>query len=245
VHQASSVAGEMMRVRREPAVIAMRRVRSAKRRLSLWGIGGAIPAGGVVVELLKGAVAFSSAEILRTVLYIVLLVVCLAGVARAAIDVRRRTAIMRALPPPAPTRTVVSPRIRPLITQLGEYSDSLRQLAGMTGLDPGSVLARELRLDIVASADAAERTLRKHAAEFTNLDQAAGKTPADARAGLLSAADRLAGQIKEGVAEYGAYVTAVSHIVVAGRSLRADSSELTERTEQLRGLAMGMRELAG
>ncbi len=246
VHQATAAAGEMLRVRREPAVVASRRVRSAQRRVRLWSAATTVPTAGVVVQLAShGVASFAGAEVLRTTIYLALLVVCVAALVRAVVELRERKAVQRTLPPPAPTRSVVAARIRPQLTRLGEFSDGLRTLAGLTGLDPSSSLARELRLDIVASADSAEVTLRRMATEFTDLEQAAATAPADARPGLRTVADQVAGQIEAGVTEYGNYVTAVSEIVIAGRSLRADSDELSFRTDQLRGLAMGLRELAG
>lgn len=246
VHHATSAAGEMLRVRREPAVIAARRVQSAKRRVGLWSAAGAVPAAGLAVQFVSnGAAAVASAEVLRTTLYLALLVVCLVAVLRAATELRARRSLLRALPPPAPARTVVASRIRPQLTKLGEYSDGLRKLAGLTGLDPTSPLAAELRSDIIASADVAEKTLRARAAELTDLDRAAATAPTEARPGLRAVADTLAGEITAGVAEYGKFVTAVSQVVIAGRNMRADSTELSENTDRLRWLATGMRELAG
>ncbi len=246
VQHATSAAGEMLRVRREPAVVAARRVRRARRRVGLWAAGTAVPAAGVIVEVAGyGAAAFGSAEILRTMIYLALLVVCVTALVRAVVELRQRTAAQRSLPPPAPARTAVAVRIRPLMTQLGEYSDGLRKLAGLTGIDPGSALGRELQLDIITSADAAEHTLRQRAAELTDIEAAAAGAPLEARPRLRGVADQLTAEIKEGVGEYGAFVGAVSEIVVAGRTLRGESTELTDRTDQLRGLATGMRELAG
>ena len=178
-------------------------------------------------------------------IYLALLVVCVSGLVRAAAELRQRTKVQRALPPPAPARTVVTARIRPEITQLGEYSDGLRKLAGLAGVDPASTLAHELRQDIVSAADDAERALRRRAAELTGIDQAIAGAPRDARDGLRIVADELAAQIRVGVSDYGDLVTAVSQIVVAGRALQvAPVDELIDRTERLRGLAQGMRELA-
>lgn len=246
VHQATATAGEMLRVRREPAVVAARRVRSAKRRVGLWSVATAVPAAGVATQLIgQGSAAFGSSAILATTIYIGLFLVCLVALGRVALELRSRKATVRALPPPAPTRAVVTSKIRPQMTRLSEYSDGLRKLAGLTGLDPGSPLARELQLDIISAADAAEHTLRARAAELTDIEHAAATAPADARPGLRTVADQLAAAITAGVAEYGEFVTAVSEIVVAGRTMRVDSGELPDRTDQLRGLAMGMRELAG
>lgn len=246
VHQATAAAGEMLRVRREPAVVAARKVRSAKRRSGMWAAAAAVPAAGAAVQFAThGAAAFASAEVLTTTIYLSLLLVCLAGLVRAVVELRQRTVVRRSLPPPAPPRTVVAPRIRPQLAKLNDYSDGLRKLAGMAALDPSSALGRELQLDIITAADSAEAALRARAIELTNLDLAAGTAPDDARPGLRRVADQLAQDIAAGVAEYGGYVSAVSEIVVAGRTLRADGGELVDGTDRLRGLAMGMRELAG
>jgi hypothetical protein len=245
VRQATSAAGEMLRARRDPSVVAARRVRSAQRRVSLWAAGAVVPAGGVAVQLNSTAGAFAGPEVLRTLLYLMLVLVCLFGAARAGLELRERRAAQRALPPPPPARTVVAPRIRPQMAELGRYSEGLRKLAGLTGLDPASPLAIGLRNDIITSADSAERSLRERAVELTDLEYAAATAPADARPGLRTVADRLASDIAAGVAEYGNYVTAVSEIVVAGRTMRVSGNELADGADKLRWLAVGMRELAG
>ncbi|WP_111765019.1 phage shock envelope stress response protein PspM [Nakamurella deserti] len=245
VQQATSAAGEMLRVRRDPSVAAARRVRSAQRRVSLWGAGAVVPAGALGVQFMSSAGAFASQEVLRTMLYVAILLVAVVGMVRAAADLRDRKKAVRALPPPQPTRTVVTTRIRPQLAELSRYSDGLRKLAGLTGLDPSSELARELRDDIITAADSAEKALRARAAELTDLEHAAVTAPADARPGLRVLADQLASEVTAGVAEYGNYVTAVSEIVVAGRTMRVDGNELADGADKLRWLAVGMRELAG
>lgn len=245
VQQATSAAGEMLRVRRDPSVAAARRVRSAQRRVGLWSAGAVVPAGALAVQFLGTAGAFASQEVLRTMLYVALLLVCVVGLVRAGTELRERRKAQRALPPPQPSRTVVAPRIRPQLAELGRFSDGLRKLAGLTGLDPTSALAVELRNDMIAAADAAEGSLRTRATELTDLEHAAATAPADARPGLRTVADQLAADITAGVAEYGNYVTAVSEIVVAGRSMRVDGTELADGADKLRWLAVGMRELAG
>lgn len=245
VQQATSAAGEMLRVRRDPSVAAGRRVRSAQRRVSLWSAGAVVPAGGLAVQFFGTAGAFTGSEVLRTMLYLALLLVCLVGVVRAGTELRERKKAQRLLPPPPPARTVVTARIRPQLQELGRYSEGLRKLAGLTGLDPTSPLARELRDDIITAADSAETSLRARAAELTDLEHAAATAPADARPGLRTVADQLAADITAGVGEYGNYVTAVSEIVVAGRTMRADAGELADGADRLRWLAVGMRELAG
>lgn len=246
VQQATSAAGEMLRVRRDPSVAAGRRVRSAQRRVTLWSAAAVVPAGGSAVQFFGGGAApFAGPEVLRTMLYLTLLLVCLVAVVRAASELRERKKVQRLLPPPAPARTVVTARIRPQLQELGRYSEGLRKLAGLTGLDPTSPLARELRDDIITAADTAEKSLRARAAELTDLEHAAATAPADARPGLRTVADQLAIDITTGVGEYGNYVTAVSEIVVAGRTMRVEGGELSDGADRLRWLAVGMRELAG
>ncbi len=247
VQQAAAAAGEMLRVRRDPSVAAARRVRSAQRRVTLWSAATVVPAGGVVAQVYAQGGAFAEQQVLRTLLYLAILLVCLVGLVRGVTELRERGKVQRALPPVPPVRSVVAVRIRPELTELGRYSEGLRRIAGLTGLDPTSPLARELRDEIITAADSAERSLRQRAAELTDLEHAAATAPAEARPGLRTVADRLAVDITSGVAEYGNYVTAVSEIVVAGRSLGAGAGagDLAGDADRLRWLAVGMRELAG
>ena len=232
VQHATSAAGEMLRVRRDPAVAAARRVQSAQRRVGLWSAAAVVPAGALGVQFLSSAGAFASQEVLRTMLYLAMLVVAVVGLVRAAGELRGRRRAQRALPPPQP-RADRGRRPDPAATgRAGQYSDGLRKLAGLTGLDPSSALARELRDDIIAAADS-RREVVAGAGGGADRPRArrrhrAGRRPARP-AGV---ADQLAADITAGVAEYGNYVTAVSEIVVAGRTMRADGSELRRRRGQ-------------
>ncbi len=247
VGQMTSAAGDMLRVRRDPAVAAQRRVRAAKRRTTLWSVGAAFPAAGLATTFLGGpaAAALEGFALGRTILYAAVLLLCLYGAIRGARDIRLRNKVFRELPPPPPHRPPVSSKIRGEMNKLGGYSDGLRQLTAMTGVDRDSEVAKELRRDIIVAADGAERALRRRAAELTGIYEAMKTTPREAGAGLQQMAGQLTSEITSGVTAYGDLVSAASEIVVAANALRSNSIELQDQTDQLRGLAMGMRELAG
>ena len=164
-------------------------------------------------------------------------------------DLRIRNRAVRALPPPQPARPAVAAAVRPEMDRLDGYSDGLRHLVAMIGVsrDDPSVLA--MRGDILTAADAAEDRLRQQAAEFSGLVRARSSAPAEARPRLAATAEVLRGQISAGVAGYGELVTAASETVAASRELAAGTpappSELRDRTDQLKALAIGMRELTG
>ncbi len=247
VGQVTSAAGEILRVRRDPAVVAQRRLRAAKRRTTLWSVGAAFPSAGLATTFLgkPAALALEGFALGRTILYAAVLLLCLYGVIRGVQDIRARNRVIRELPPPPPHRPTVSPKIRDQMNKLGGYSDGLRQLAAMTGVDRDTDVARELRRDIIVAADAAERTLRRRAAELSGIHEAIKGTPREAVAGLQQMAGQLTAEITAGVTAYGDLVSVASEIVVAANALRSNSIALQDPTDQLRGLAMGMRELAG
>ncbi|AZI57637.1 hypothetical protein EH165_05190 [Nakamurella antarctica] len=246
VGHVTSAAGEAMRTRRDPSNVARRRVRAAKRRVSLWSVGAILPAAGLATSFLGGgtAVALAGFGVARTVLYVAILMVCLVALVRSVVDLRARQRVVAALPSPPPARRAVNSRIRPEINQLGGYSDSLRQLAQMTGIDRESAMAMELRRDIISAADSAERTIRARAADLSGIYDTIRASPPSATAGMKQMALSLTTEIRDGVASYGELVAAASEIVVAANALRSNNLELSDPVDQLRALASGMRELA-
>lgn len=239
----SGAATEALRVRRDPAVVALRRRRAAVRRTRIWG-AGTVASGAVgtawAINLASGGVTATGIGFL--ILAVAVLIWCAAGLARAVGDLRARTRDVRALPPPQPARQTVAPVLAPQMAQLDGYSDGLRSLLGMIGVE-GETSTRTLRADILSSADAVEVRLRRRAAELTRVLHAREIAPADARTGLEDTARLLAEEIRDGVAEYGRLVGAAGETVAASRSLAPQSPDLGESTEQLRALAIGMREL--
>ncbi len=262
----SATAAEAVRTRRDPAMVARRRRRSAKRRVRAWTsgtvVGTAATAGGAVVIATGG---LSAGVVAALVISVAFLVWSIVGLVRAAADLRARTRIVDALPAASPPRRAVAGAIRPEIARLDGYSDGLRQLMGMVGIvddDPG---VRELRDEILAAADATETRLRRQADELTAVLRAQRNAPPDVVAQLDATANLLSTRIREGVAGYGQLVSAASEAAAASRSLADRTArpgittpsgavepvastgslhpELEHPIDQLRSLAAGMREL--
>jgi hypothetical protein len=265
VGQVGATAAEMMRTRRDPANIARKRRRAAKRRARAWTVG-AVASGGATaaaaVTLLPG---LSAGAVLALIFLGALFVWCVVGAVRAAVDLRARTRAVAALPPPSPARRAVAPEIRPEIAKLDGYSDGLRHLVAMIGIvddDPG---VRALRDETLSAADASEAGLRQRAADLTGLLKARRAAPPGGAGQLDAAADLLRRQLRNGVAGYGELVSAAGEAVAASRQLAdqgggsgapslttgstaagADAAchhELEQHVDQLRALAAGMREL--
>ncbi len=250
VNQVSMTAAEYLRTRRDASVVAQRKARAARRRVSAWSaVSVAALAVGVVgiSEIVQDGA--SGGSVAAAIVVIALLVWGVVGLARAVADLRVRNRTVRALPPPQPARPAVASAVRPEMDRLDGYSDGLRHLVAMIGVarDEPSVLA--MRGDILTAADAAEDRLRQQAAEFSGLVRARSAAPPEARPRLSATAAAMHGQISAGVAAYGDLVTAASETVAASRELAAGapapSSALQDHTDQLKALAVGMRELTG
>jgi len=261
--QVGATAAEMMRARRDPAVIARKRRRAAKRRAQAWSVGVLASGGATAVAaatLLPGGL--SAGLVLALIFLSALFVWCVVGAVRAAAELRARTRAVAALPPPSPARRAVAAEIRPEMARLDGYSDGLRHLIGMIGIaddDPG---VRALRNETLSAADASEARLRQRAADLTGLLKARRTSPPGGAGQLDAAADQLRRQLHDGVAGYGELVTAAGEAVAASRQLAdpaggsraqlmpADPTvadvghhELEQHVDQLRALAAGMREL--
>ena len=263
--QVSATAAEMLRARRDPAVVARTKRRVAQRRVRAWSAGaigsGAATAGGAVSIAESGVAA---GPVVVMVVLIAVLIWCIVGVVKAGVDLRARKRVVDALPPPAPTRPAVAGEIRPEMNRLDGYSDGLRQLVAMIGIVEDDAGVRELRDEILAAADASEARLRRQAMDLTGLLRAKRSAPTEAARQLDATADLLRRRIREGVAGYGELVSAASEAVAASRNLADQTGrpagelrggpaqpgtggslhpELERPTDQLRALAAGMREL--
>lgn len=246
VTQVSDTAAEVVRQHRDPALVAERRRVAARRRLVLWSLTALVLAALAATDLVRavgGDVDAGSIGVL--VLALGLLVYCLIGVARAGIDLRARTKVVRRLPAPQPNRRSVAAPIRPQIARLDGYSDALRQVVGMIGIasaDPDMLVLRDQTL---AAADDAEIRLRTRAAELTGILR--GGRP---RAGssLAASCQQLQREITAGVDEYGRLVSAASEAASASADLAASVAPvggLGDATDQLTALATGMRAITG
>lgn len=242
--QVGASASEFLRVRRDPAEVARRRRRAAIRRTNIWGAGTAIGAAAgaaLTVDLVSHGV--TATVVFSLILVAALIVWCVLGLVRSTSDLRMRSRAVRTLPPPQPARRTVSSRIRTDVGRLDMFSDGLRDLLSMLPFDASSGLST-VRLDVIASADEAERLLRRQAQEYTVLRRTTGGAPRDARPALESTAASLAGQIHSGVLHYGQLVAAATDAVAASAELQAAVADLQPATDRLRALAMGMREIA-
>lgn len=258
-----ATATEALRTRRDPAVVAGKKVRAARRRAQAWTasavVSGAASAAGGLTVAQQGV---SAAAVVIMVLLIALFVWSVAGVARAGTDLRARKRVLAALPAAAPQRPAVAGELRPEMARLDGYADGLRHLVGMIGIvdhDPG---VRALRDEILSAADASEARLRRQAVDLTGLLKARRSAPPSAREQLDSTVEVLREQIRDGVAGYGELVSAASEAVAASRRLADQTGrpglaagtagpvgpgtlhpELEQPIDQLRSLAAGMREL--
>ena len=262
-----ATAGEALRTRRDPAVVARKRQRAARRRVRGWTAGsvvsGAATAGGVAVVVSSG-VSVSTAVLM--VIFVALLVWTVAGVVRSVSDLRAKSRIVAALPAPSPPRRPVAGRIRPEMARLDGYSDGLRHLVAMIGIVDDDAGVRTLRDEILAAADATETRLRRQAADLTGVLRARRNAPRETATELDGTAELLRRQITDGVAAYGQLVAAASEAAAAFTSLAARAAspgtatqsraaqpalggggsphtELEQPIDQLRALAAGMREL--
>jgi hypothetical protein len=258
----SATAAEALRTRRDPAVVAQRKVKAARRRVRGWTAGavvsGALAATGTVTVIDQGPEA---GAIGAMVLLIALFVWCVVGIVRAAVDLRARKAVLAALPVASPKRPAVAGEIRPEMARLDGYSDGLRQLVGMIGIVEDEPGVRALRDEIISAADTSEATLRRQALDLTGLIKAQRTAPPAAKAQLDGPIDALRQHIRQGVTSYGDLVSAASEAVAASRQLADQAGgstpdgqlgppgsphpELGRSIDQLRSLAAGMRELTG
>src|ERR1700712_489283 len=240
----SSSATEFLRVRRDPAEVAIRRRRAALRRSNIWGAGVLVgAAGGAALTVGMVHAGVSASAVFSLVLVAALLAWCLLGLVRSLTDLRRRSRAVAALPPPQPSRRPVASQIRVEIGRLDSYSDGLRQLVSMLPVGGGPD-ASSLRRDVIVSADGAERLLRQQAQEYTGIRKTSAGAPAGAHAGLESTAAGLAERIRVGVAQYGSLVAAATETIAASAHLDRALVDLQEPTERMEALAMGMREIA-
>ncbi len=238
-------ATEFLRVRRDPAEIAIRRRKAAVRRANVWGAGVVVGvAGGAALAVAVADAGITASEIFSFIIVAALVIWCTLGLVRSVVDLRRRSRAVAALPPPQPARGPVAGAIRADIGRLDSYSDGLRQLVSMLAIDTGHSGAA-LRRDVITSADGAERQLRRQAQEYTGVRKAMTGAPAAARPALNTTADELAGRIRAGVAEYGRLVSAATTAVVASAQLKTVLTDLEGPIDRLQALAMGMREIAG
>ncbi len=240
--QARDVAVEALRSRRDPAVVAERRRVAARRRLVAWSLIALVVAAfgaPMLADVVGGGAGPGS--IGGLVLMTGLLVYAVVGVSAAAIDLRRRTAVVRALPAPQPARRPVAVVVRPTMQRLDGYSDALRFAVGTVNEVNGPAVAsiRALRDDTLAAADTAEIRLRNKAAELTALLRAGGNQ-------MDPVCSKLEKDIAAGVDEYGRLVTAASDAASASQDLAistAGGNGLAELTERFTALAAGMRDL--
>lgn len=242
--QVGAAASEMVRTRRDPALVAERRRLAARRRVEGWGLGTAIAlasTAGVTVAVVHQGI--SAMYVFYVVLAVAVLLWCGSGLVRAGRDLRARTRTVAALPPPQPARRAVARAIQPEIDRLAGYSDSLRHLVGMIGVTEDPTLGG-LRSDVLTAADAAEVGLRRAAAELTGVLRARRDAPVSAVDHLDGTAAALTAQIRAGVQQYGGLVTATTETVAASRTLQTSTESLGDVTDRLRALAIGLREIA-
>lgn len=239
--QVGASASEFLRVRRDPAEVAVRRRRAAVRRVNIWGAGVVVGgAAGIAVAVDVVHSGLDASVVFSLVLVVALFLWCVLGLVRSVTELRSRSRVVAALPAPQPARRPVAAPIRGEMARLDSYSDGLRQLLSMLSRQSG---AAELRRDVTGAADGAERSLRRQAQDYTGLHKALAGAPQAARPGLQRTADDLAGRISGGVDEFGRLVTAATGAVSASAALEVAPTGLQEPTDRLQALAIGMREI--
>lgn len=214
--QVGATAAEAVRSRREPAQVARRRRRAAQRRLRAWSAASVVTvAGGAGVVAVAG---FSAPAIVALVFLTLVLTLCVIRGVRAAGDLRQRTRVVAALPPPSPRRVAVAAELRAPMARLDGYSDGLRRLVAMIGLvEDDSV--RSVRAEVIAAADETERRLRDRAAQASTLIRARRRAAADVGGGLDGTIAAMRQEIEAGVAGYGRLVAAANEAATASRGL--------------------------
>ncbi|WP_420122531.1 phage shock envelope stress response protein PspM [Nakamurella sp.] len=236
--QVGATAAEAVRSRREPAQVARRRRRAAQRRLRAWSAASVVTvAGGAGVVAIGG---LSAAAIVALVFLTVVLTLCVTRGVRAASDLRQRTRVVAALPPPSPRRVAVAAELRGPMARLDGYSDGLRRLVAMIGLvEDDSV--RAVRAEVIAAADETERRLRDRAAQASTLIRARRRAAADVGGGLDGTIAEMRREIEDGVAGYGRLVAAANEAATASRRLaQGDPGRLDPNTApQVGGAAAG------
>jgi len=174
--------------------------------------------GGAGVVAIAGGV--STGVIIALVVLAVVLTFCVARALRAAADLRARTRVVHALPPPSPRRgAVVVAELRPIMARLDGYSDGLRRLVGMIGLVGDDSTVRALRGEVISSADATEQRLRARAADLSAVIRARSRAAPDVGGELDATIASMRGEIDDGVRDYGRLVTAANEAVHATRAL--------------------------
>ncbi|MET3806979.1 hypothetical protein ABIB25_003999 [Nakamurella sp. UYEF19] len=240
--QVGASASEFLRVRRDPAEAAVRRRKAAVRRANIWGAGAVVGvAGGAALTIGIVNDGVTASAVFSFILVAALVIWCLLGVIRSVRDVRARSRVLAALPPPQPGRRPVAAPIRGEIAHLDSYSDRLRQLVPMLDQRSGST---DLGREVIAAADTAEVVLRRQAQEFTGVRKAASAGPGSARARLDASSGELAGRIRAGVQEYGRLVAAAAETVAASAQLDVAATGLSGPTDRLEALTVGMQEIA-
>jgi len=216
--QLSATATEALRSRREPALVARRRQRAARRRVRSWSAASvATVAGGAGVVAIAGGV--SAGMIIALAVLAAFLTLCVARTVRAAADLKARTRAVHALPPPSPRRGAVVGELRPVMARLDGYSDGLRRLVAMIGLVGDDSSVRALRDEVIRSADATEQRLRNRAADASELIRARRRAAADVGGELDATIVAMRREIEDGVASYGRLVTAANDAAHATRGL--------------------------
>lgn len=214
--QVGATASEAVRSRREPAQVARRRQRAARRRLRSWSAATVVTVAGGAGAIAVGGL--SAPVIVALVFLSLLLALCVVRGVRAAGDLRARNREVADLPPPSPRRVAVAGELRPAIARLDGYSDGLRRLVTMIGLvEDDRVLA--VRAEVIAAADATERQLRDRAAEASTLIRARRRAAADVGGDLDGSVAAMRREIEAGVAGYGRLVAAANEAADATRGL--------------------------
>lgn len=222
--QVGTTASEAMRARREPAQVARRRQRAARRRLRSWSAATVVTvAGGAGLVAIGGGL---STPIIVALLFLsLILALCVVRGVRAAGDLRLRKRAVAALPPPSPRRAAVVGELRPAMSRLDGYSDGLRRLVVMIGLvEDDEVLA--VRAEVIAAADATEQRLRDRAGEASTLIRARRRAAADVGRNLDGTVTAMRQEIEDGVAAYGRLVAAANEAAHATRTLAQGGSGL-------------------
>lgn len=214
--QVGATAAEAVRSRREPAQVARRRRRAAQRRLRAWSAASVVTvAGGAGLVAIGG---LSAPVIVAVVFLTIVLSLCVVRGVRAAGDLRQRTRVVAALPPPSPRRVAVAVELRAPMARLDGYSDGLRRLVAMIGLvEDDAVLS--VRAEVIAAADETERRLRDRAAQASTLIRTRRRAAADVGGRLDGTIAELRQEIEDGVAGYGRLVAAANEAANASRGL--------------------------
>lgn len=230
---------------RDPRARALRARKRSVRATSAWSGVTVLGGGGAAVD-------FATAASPGLTAYAFAAFGVLTGIAAVSSGVQTRRLYKKPLPRPARVRLSLPPqgsaarepmrRLDVAEQTVDELLAQLRRPVHGTTTVPASAV--ESAAD---AADEASANLRDLAAQLQAVERSRSVVSAAEREALRQPIADLGARLDEGVTEFGKLAAAAGRVVAAGATkaeIPASSNALTEATEELSGLAYGLRELS-